>query len=308
MTANHKEMMITAQQDVRAEMLAAGLLQSGLPVEQLLTAYLGQHARAYSRDLESVTAEENQNGTIYTVLRLNRDSLYDTLPEALFHEPRIYRHEVDARIMAADYRERIKEMQAARKFFAPLDQEFFLQKTFTMMDSLELGRQLEDYQWDDELLRFMQIPFSLPRYLVAGLLALLPHRDDIIGNNGCLSHCLSLILSEEVSIRDRYEMETLEGTAAPGLGQAQLGLDMVMGNELAGCVKCYELQVGPLTASSLMNYLGNGSHALFLQTAARFFLPLEAEMKISLIIDKKTQAFMMNETPAAGRLGFTSTL
>jgi len=72
--------------DLKAEMLVAVLAEQKIDRNEILAAFNGQFKRNWSRDIEGSSAENLETGEEILCLHLNRDGVYDTLPELLFHK------------------------------------------------------------------------------------------------------------------------------------------------------------------------------------------------------------------------------
>ncbi len=111
--------------DIKAEVLAAGWLEAGLPAERLLARPVGPFKRRFSPDIAAVQDGE-LNRFRGRIMELNRSGVYDHLPESLLHL-RTQPTPTVAKKVADVKREREKEMKS-RLFFLPLEQEIFLAK------------------------------------------------------------------------------------------------------------------------------------------------------------------------------------
>ena len=73
--------------DFKAEVVASGLKESGYDAERTLISRLGDIRRGFSKDIHDAHSEYSQYDlTDYLYLYVNRRSIYDTLPEGIFHK------------------------------------------------------------------------------------------------------------------------------------------------------------------------------------------------------------------------------
>ena len=74
--------------DIRAEVVLADLIEYGLNPDDLVMYSMGLSKRTFHRDIESVELLKaiGDRSTKLNV-ELNREGIYDALPEGLFHQP-----------------------------------------------------------------------------------------------------------------------------------------------------------------------------------------------------------------------------
>lgn len=173
--------------------ISAETLCNYLPAEELRIELKGTHKRNAYSDVLGVSYGESGSVTV----ELSRNSLYDILPEALFHP--IDRFE---NIPANEYRERFAEEYEkqqteeanARKFFAPLDVCLFAL-------SRELKR-IKDERFSDNSFLGNVICDSLPEKVmknrfVRKMLPFIPLCPRLRGDRTLLSIVLRKILMDE---------------------------------------------------------------------------------------------------------------
>ena len=72
--------------DFKAEVVASGLKEQGYDAERTLILRRGDIRRGYSKDIHDIHSEySHYDLTDYLYLYVNRRSLYDMLPESIFH-------------------------------------------------------------------------------------------------------------------------------------------------------------------------------------------------------------------------------
>ncbi len=71
--------------DLRAEVLVNDLIVRGISVNDLFVKPVGLFRRRFDKDIHSVEQVDLKDGQRAQILRLNREGLYDGLPENLFH-------------------------------------------------------------------------------------------------------------------------------------------------------------------------------------------------------------------------------
>jgi predicted component of type VI protein secretion system len=143
---------------------------------------------------------------------------------------------------------------------------------------------------------------------VVPLLILLPHAYKIAGNLFLTGQCLQQLLQEEVQVRKVRAKST--DTAAgqlTGLGDSQLGVDMVCGSQFQEDYPVIEWTIGPLAGSRVHDYLAGGRRHSLLETFTRFFIPagVYTELRILLPDERQHMVLRAGQEPI---LGYSSVL
>ena len=293
--------------DVRTEVLVAELLHEGLNPDDLTILHAGQHKRTFRRDLDQVNVEVNKNNRNNLVFTLNRDSIYDSLPESLFHHISTQQQGSSVKNMVGSYRKRKEEERQARAFFAPLENEFFLQRAFVELMEQEFLERLHKNNFEDYFLNFFNIPSGLPSELIRGFAALLPYCDKIIGNLSLTFKSLELILNDTVKfeINDSFPTEVDTNVS---LSNASLGLDFILGDKLYPEEPTLTVTIGPLKKTLLKDYLQDGVRRKFIETFYSFFLPASLEVNTRIQVQEDNINFMLGSLEEDARLGYTTQL
>ena len=93
--------------DFKAEVVASGLKEAGYDAERTLIFRRGDIRRGFSKDIHDIHPEySHYDLTDYLYLYVNRRSLYDELPEGIFHK-NLYQSEKISKIGRASCRERV---------------------------------------------------------------------------------------------------------------------------------------------------------------------------------------------------------
>ena len=123
--------------DLKVEIVAADILESGLDPAELIVVPDGSFTRSYSRDISYAEVAKSANGQKTLAIHVTRDGIYDCLPEAVFHrqssEPLTSGHD-----MAKLSKKQKMEEKEARLFFLPFENEIFTLRTQIEME--EIGR------------------------------------------------------------------------------------------------------------------------------------------------------------------------
>lgn len=267
--------------NVKAEIIIAGLLESGLEQEELQVEYSGAFSRPFRKDVMAAGAFERRNNEYELKIQLSRNGLYDLLPEAVSHVQQLEDGAGnELRSLTEGYRRRKKEEAAARKFYRPLETEIFLQgvrlereeQALLYNPSAVFNQFLSDFWGMDE---------EVPLKFRSVLLHLLPYMHSIAGDlekvNACLENILGLTLFRTLEYR------TIEFPSYFNrLGANRLGESLTLGS-CVHAVPFLVYTVGPIPQEELIEFLPGGDVNRFLKKFFAYTLPLEVEFELNFL-------------------------
>jgi hypothetical protein len=231
------------------------------------------------------------------------------LPEGLFYQPaserKLMRNATD---MAEDYKLNKRNEQAARRFFMPIENDFFLQRIHLEQEECSLLEGLQCGILNDYFVKFWDLDPSIPKLLLVQLILLLPYVCRITGDLDTTTTCLQKLLNEEVHITEKLPAHT-KSEQVFELGNMQLGINSMCGNTFFEPYPVLECSIGPLQNSSVADYIENGRMDAFLKTFYRFFMPAEAEVITKVEIQQqKKKMFLKTPEHEEPVLGYSSFL
>jgi hypothetical protein len=299
--------LISGLCDVRTEAVMNQALKSQVRPEDFVILPNGHFYREYRQDLMGVDRLEDNRRYDWLQLRLSRIGLYDLLPEGLFHQSSPGNRQHSAAEMAAASKLDKKKENSVRKFFQPLEHQFFLQRIQLEAAEEKLLEGIDGHLLNDYFFEFWQLPKGLPLKAGALLVLLLPYAHRISGNLDLMQDCLEILLHEQVAISTYRPGTSFADSAPPGLGNAMLGNDLVCGQTFEEDYPCLLYTIGPLQHTSPASYIAGGEQELLLQVFNNFFAPVEADIRIDLEIDPAKAAIRLSgeESPI---LGYSTTL
>ena len=315
------------QVDVRLEVILAELYGGGMdPRHDVLIHSAGLFARSYRRDVgrakvgppdalelsdePPLPLDEQRD---YLNIEVHRDGLYDYLPEGLFHQPTTLAR--DQREVFEDFDEQARRIRAARRFFQPIEQEFYLQRLMIEIESRKYQlteENLRRYEGGEVLRAFWGLPAGLldARQLI-NLLHLLPVVHRINNDPALVMACMELLLNVPIQLRTIPPL-TFPITLAPGdepapneLCRAELGNFSLDGDYL-DTMPAYELRIGPLTTHQLTDFLAGGRNRKILDLLIGYFLPIETDVVEYLVTTEADQFLVLADDNPTSVLGVAS--
>jgi len=294
--------------DARAEPQVALALQKGLSSDDFMISCDSLFHREYSRDIQYTEVKEDARKRNLLQIHLSRSGIYDQLPEGLFFQPQEQRAGASATDMAANHKVNKKREGEIRRFFQPFENDFFWQRLQIEREESGLLEGLQKDILNEYFAAFWNIPDSIPSRYVLQLILLLPHAYKIAGNLSLMAQSLEQLLEEEIVVRKvKPAAACQEEKDALGLGNAQLGMDMVCGEDFVEDFPVIEIVIGPLVYSRVGDYLQGGERNSLLETYTRFFVPAGVDAKIVISVPEENQSMTLGKGKEP-ILGFSSVL
>ena len=257
--------------------------------------------RRFSKDITSIKESKEKDDVLE--INLSRRGFYNIFPERFFHSTYISTPFVNT--MVADYKGRRIEEEHARKFFKPLETEFFLQRvdienaedlTFKSLGSPELA---------GFLLGLWNIDEKIPKRMAAKILKTMPFMYKIAGNLPLIQMILESIIEEQVSIEHDFASIGLQTDSAPW----QLGVNMAIAAQPKTYLPKYIFTVTNISKpEQIEDFLPNGKITAVVNFFLEHTMPLESEFEVKFTLASQNRKFLISEEVYAGRLGISATI
>ncbi len=289
--------------DIRAEVIVDQLIQNDLVWNELIVHTNRFFFRNFSKDIFDAAIDDSNDFKDILHLNLSRSGLYDILPEGLFFQPATTtKKPSSAADMAEEYKINKKQELELRKFFSPLENEFFYHryKNFTTEKSLLNG--LNNEVLNQYFIRFWNLAKDISPAMALRITLLLPYIHQITGDAALMAGCLQNIIMEKVQCSIKNENSQLPEVSFNILGNFDLGNDLVCGNNYNEDEICFVFNLGQLKKSVAQDYLPGGKLYKTLQTFYRFFVPVNANIKtvISVLHSKENMHIGFMEEATLG--------
>ena len=301
--------------DIKAEALIGDLIENGLKSEDFVAFPKGTFKRRYARDIDSTDKLEFENGQKVVRFSLNRDGLYDALPEGLFHDKTV-KSEKESDKISKESKKLKAEEKAVREFFLPFENEIFYQRVQLELEERNVLSRFSENLFDDIYPEFWNLDKSLNRKYVSRMILLLHFSHRIAGNCNFTAKSLETILEEKVSVKivrnNNSNKNTIGGNGNIEqnclLGSGELGVDFVSGEKFDDLGKTMEFKIGPLKNSSVVEYLDKGAVSEFLKCFFSYFVPAGLDVTSEILVEKTEQNFILSEMGEGPVLGFESVI
>jgi predicted component of type VI protein secretion system len=286
--------------DVKAEVIAEQLLLAGLEWNEMRFWTDKFFYRNYSKDLHSCKIDDTGKFDVLQ-LHLSRSGIYDLLPEGLFFQPASTGHlPKSAAEMAEEYRQNKRKEEAARKFFSPLEHEFFYFRYKNFMSEKELLNGFSKGLLNEYFADFWGLEQSAIEGNMAMRIALLlPYVHRIAGDLPLMAQSLQAVLDETVVCRLETYWEQQPDLQNNCLGNFELGNELVCGPMFTEDSKCIVFSIEKLANSHAQDYLPGGKRYSILQTFYGYFVPLTVDVRTELKVQPTKEVMHIGEMEEA---------
>ena len=273
--------------DINAEVIIADLIERGFDFNKIFVKHDGLFKRNFSKDISDVYLDMIKDILVFNV---SRDSIYDILPEGLFHH--VFGN------LGADNRnrefEKLKqEEDNARKFFLPFDNEFFYQNIKLEIELRKFFR-YPDYFFQ-KLFFFDKI---IPGKFIRKLTTYLLFANNIIGDLELTARCLSDIIGEKVENSKYYLSENKTVNEIKDehfLREDTLGDNFICGDLSSEGRYIWEFSIILNDGSAIKKYKEDGVMYKLIEVFYEYFIPYEIEVKTKITCNK-TVPFVLGTT------------
>ncbi|WP_299254491.1 hypothetical protein [uncultured Aquimarina sp.] len=293
--------LISTYQNLKAEIFVTEILEnSDLDLTDIDVFNKSTFSRSYRRDVIDFKVDSYSGNTDKLQFNLARNSLYDTLPEGLFHEPVKAKSNISFTEL---HQKQKKQEKDARSFFSPLENEFFTQKVNIERSERKLINEFANLK-TDFLVKFWNLDPDIPTNYSIKLLQLLPYVHKISGEIELTALSLEKIIGEKVTIEKKYK--TVAENIHEVSTEHQLGVDLVLElKETIISYPCWEITIGPVNEKNIDKYIVSGATKKFITIFCDYFIPMEIDTKINVTYSSKEETFVLHETNSP-RMGLTT--
>jgi hypothetical protein len=277
---------------LNAESLLAELLQNGLTANQLNLSKTGAFKKLYRKDIDKAFFDKNGQGTWAANVGINRDGIYDVLPEGLFHQPSASGSGINMSSMIAESRRLKEEEKKARLFFQPFDQEFMLFATEVEKQERLLMQQILWGNLAGDPYIFWNIPKEIPKAQAAILTGIMPWAYLIKGNAELTTKALEMILGKKTTLEKEWLTDQVTKNEAFTINELTLGEDSVIGSVFFEEGLSWVFTILEIPETELEYYTDNQYLGKLLALFVEIFIPVEIDVKFDYKTAKTLQPVM----------------
>lgn len=296
--------------DYRAVTLAADMIDSAVAeADKIELIPVGADRRAFAKDVSTsfrYFSEKRRQERIR--IQVNREGLYDMLPEGLFHRPPRGSASMDEEGMIKDIRNRREEEKQARLFFSPFDAEFYHVRVMTERYENRLD-QKTSFNDLNQIFAFGWDEFSLLTKEQSIIwMHLLPEIQSKRNDLQFISKILTALFGLTVTLTDATAFAKpvkIETAMQMELGRGSLGIDTIVGDNFMPENDFIKISVGPATPGELISFMPGNKNREILNMSINYLVPVDTEVQIDLLIDNQFQESVLSQQSESAYLGYT---
>jgi type VI secretion system protein ImpH len=267
--------------DFRAEVTAAEMVEYGTPEDRILILLLGAMKRPFRKDVEAIDEELSEyNDKEYVVIKTPKEGFYDMLPEGLFHHPTSDKSaNTDKEIIKA-IKQRKEEERNARKFFLPFEATI----NFLRIQMASYENRLDKRTHYDELVNIFSGHWEIFQYLDARqadlFLHLIPILHDLRDNHPAIETIMEMMfgLPVQISLRIQLPLHPAEPILSR-MGDSILGVDLTTGNTIYDeGIDEIVIHIGPMAGEMSQQFMPEGSKYKILELLCDYLLPVHIDV------------------------------
>ena len=295
--------------DFKAEVIATQLLSHEQDLSKIIIDRLGNIPRTHTKDVSGIYEDISRfNLDSYTVLQSFRQSIYEAVPENVFHPPTLGGLGRSREEIIEEIKIQRKKENEARTFFKPFEQE----APYLEMQALMMELMYEKKGAYDNLYRLFEqgwpVIKKLPYEMALSFIYILPILNEVRGKKDWIAKCLSFLTGYSVTIDEIFEpLQVGASVSSFTIGKDTLGLTTTFGGRQQDGLSIWLLSVGPVPSSMAANVLPQSGFYELLDVLLEYMAPANIHVTKKVNITKDA-ATMLTGDEGSARLGYTFTL
>lgn len=299
--------------DFKATSLVATLLDEWQLAEDMVEIIPnGPDRSSYAKEIAGV--ESYYSDTLMRerlLVRINREGLYDMLPEALFHKVPKYKEQLTKEEMMSDIRERREEEKLARAFFMPFEAALNRMRTLLVLYENRLDRKSANMSLASLFLPLWPELVDLneeQRIIWMHMMPLIPHkRNDLF----FLESVINTLFNVQAAVS--YDTECMVNVPIPSLQQGVLGkgclaIDTFLGRSFSDIDVCVNICIGPEPVDKLLAFLPHRQNRKILQVLCGYLLAMDCKWDLTFSFLSNEQIAFLGGDNKHAVLGYTTHL
>jgi hypothetical protein len=293
--------------DFKAEVIAAELVDNGIPLDRVLILMLGGAKRPYRKDVEEIIDEISAyDHKEYTLVKTHKEGIYDMLPQGLFHSPTVPKSaHTENDILDAMKKHHIEEANA-RKFFLPFEASVNDLRIQMALRENRLDKRLDSSDMIDIFIDHWEIFKWLDERQANVFLHVLPLIHELRDDHRAAETIFELLflLPVQITLRASQPIHP-DKPIFSSFNDAVLGINFTTGNNVFYTGEDeINIAIGPMESGTLQQFIGGGNNEKILELLCDYLMPvhLDINLEYKLIDADRTTRL------ADGQNAFNSTL
>ena len=297
--------------DFRAEVVAAGLIESGQDAEKVLIVREKGDKRHISKDIAKVKNEFSKHDLMeYLYIYTNRSGIYESIPENIFHQPfSTAQRKGSKEAVIEEMRKNRNEEMYARRYFQPFEM---------VIDQLLIDAQIYEREFDkknfhsnlkDILVGFWSVLRFMTLKQAVFFIKTIPVLNHITADFDTAGKLMGIVLDSPVKIElgDVSEIQT-NLSAKIGKENWRLGTDAVLGSSFKDNEEDLVVTVGPACPKALKALINGSNNQFILEQLLVMMLPANRKKRVKYKVKDELAKFRLSDDTHKAYLGINTRL
>lgn len=297
--------------DIKAEIIAADLMERGVDSTRVGILPIGSFSRKYRKDVVEIQNAESEDPDRSYLLNVSRDGLFEHLPQALFLLTE--RSELGKMKSFEDKLDEIRRQRAeaaeAKKFFSILEREINHSRVMVEVQERKSIFGIADESYSDLFTEIWPELNAISEKYRGFLFQILPlaHRcrTDLRLSEALLGYVLNL----PVQLAASYEPHLVaadEGVDA--LYGSHLGIDMILGRTNPVYEQLFDVKVYDVPRTEIESFLEGGAAHNVLLFLLEYFLPFDADVSTWITVREDENSLLLGKEKDFSYLNYNSVI
>ncbi|NDV78480.1 type VI secretion system baseplate subunit TssG [Dysgonomonas sp. 511] len=296
--------------DYRAEVVAAGIIESGLDADKILIVRQKGDKRYVSKDIAEVKNDFSKEDLMeYLYIYTNRNSIYDAIPENVFHQPFETAKRKTQEDIINEIRRHREEEFYARRYFQPFEMA---------VDQLLIDAQLYERQFDkknfhsnlkDIFSGYWSVLKLLTLKQAVFFIKIIPILHRVTTSFDLVGKLMGIILEAPVKV-ELGELSEIK-TAIPlkiTPGKWKLGVNSTLGNTFKDGYRDINITIGPVHPEIVKSFSKGYNNYLILEQLITMMLPANTQRNVRYKTLEEYAKFRLSDKTHTAYLGINTRL
>lgn len=289
------------ESDYKSEVIVANLIMHGYDPNQMLLIRKGAMRRGFAKDIEHIEFQFSEHDLRdYLNIYINRESIYDILPEGLFHQPINKSKSKQKDDILDEIKHHRQEEFFARKFFQLFEVE--VDRALTDIYLWELGfyRRMSNKNFTNIFLAHWPILkyFNSRQSILFIYILSILHK--VRNQHSEVEDIISIILDVPVKISSTkiLHKDVDQDSYKSQIGIASLGVNFVLGDLFDDGIDDLKVTIGPISAKKMNYFMPPNKGGFILDKLCDLLLTADAFIVKDFKISPEDSVFILSDDKA----------
>ncbi len=294
--------------DYKVEAVASNLLKFYNANANIFIKRVGINERPYLKDIKTIKSTYFGLDDETIVIETYRESIYDYLPEALFHPPSLGGSNKNIEKVVAEIKKQKEIEEDARNFFQPFELEFFYTEVAALLKETEFDVRDQSGSIINIVSELWPLLRKLDSKTAKTFFYILPFLHEVRGNKEWIERFLTAF--NHVPVNIEFTPNVVDGDddkqGISLLGNTKLGLTFIPSGKHMDGERNWTVNIGPIPSHRVYQYVSGHPYRDLLQSIYEYLMPISVKIYENFITVKEKTSFVLDKSSNSSRLGYTT--